>query len=132
MCQGLDKRLFALYADSVKRTFGDRIRELRDARDLSLREFAKKLNLAPAFISDIEHGRRYPSDEVLARMARLLETNVKDLRAYDHRPPLEALKRQGQTDPQLGVALRRVVDQQISGEQLLQALDSLKRRNGKE
>lgn len=112
-------------------SLGARIRELRDARDLSLREFAKKLELAPAFISDIEHGRRYPSDEVLAKMARLLETTVDDLKAYDQRPPIEALKRQGLNDPQLAVALRRVVDQNVSGDELLAFLNSRKHRTKK-
>lgn len=116
----------------VNMTLGTRIRELRDAQDLSLREFAKKLDLAPAFISDIEHGRRYPSEEVLARMARLLETSVGDLKAYDQRPPIEALKRQGQQDPQLAVALRRVVDQNVSGDELLEFLNGRKQRPGKQ
>src|SRR5260370_33454329 len=65
------------------KTLGQRIRELREAKDLSLREFAKKLGgLSAAFLSDVELGRRHPSDKVLADMARALGTRVDDLRRH--------------------------------------------------
>ena len=56
---------------------GPYIRKRRDELDLSLREFAKKLDCSPAFISDIELGRRHPSDEVLVEMARVLKVKVR-------------------------------------------------------
>ena len=44
----------------MKKTLGVRIRELRDQRDLSLREFARRLgDVSAAHLSDIELGRRY-------------------------------------------------------------------------
>ena len=54
------------------KTLGEKIRELREERDLSLRELAKKLNLSAAFLSDIELGRRNPSDKVLSDLAKLI------------------------------------------------------------
>ncbi len=58
-------------------TLGERIRELRAAKDLSLREFAKKLGgMSAAFLSDVELGRLHPSDKVLERMAKVLGTTV--------------------------------------------------------
>jgi len=47
---------------------GPYIRKRRDELDLSLRELAKKLDCSPAFISDIELGRRHPSEKVLAEI----------------------------------------------------------------
>lgn len=39
------------------KTLGQRIRELRETKDLSLREFAKQLgDLSAAFLSDVELG----------------------------------------------------------------------------
>jgi transcriptional regulator with XRE-family HTH domain len=113
------------------KTLGDRLRELREVQDWSLREFARKLGRAAAFLSDIEHGRRYPSDDVLAEMASLLGVTVEDLKTYDSRPPVEALKRRGERDPQFGVALRRVLDQDITSEQLLKFLDATKHKDKK-
>ena len=87
----------------MTKTLGERIRELRDEKDLSLREFAKKLGgLSAAFLSDIELGRRHPSEKVLADMARVLGTTVEDLRNYDARPPVEELKRIERKSPTLG------------------------------
>jgi transcriptional regulator with XRE-family HTH domain len=88
------------------KTLGERIRELREEHDLSLREFAKKLGgLSAAFLSDIELGRRYPSDKVLVDMARVLKTTVEDLRKYDTRPPVDDLKRLITANPAYGLAL---------------------------
>lgn len=107
------------------KTLGQRIRELREAKDFSLRELAKKLgDLSAAFLSDIELGRRHPSDKVLALMARQLETTVEDLRSYDTRPPVRELRRLATSDPQFGLALRRAVEKGFSGEELLHALEA--------
>src|SRR5713226_9594675 len=97
------------------KTLGERIRELRDQCDLSLREFAKKLGgLSAAFLSDVELGRRYPSDKILADMARGLGTTLEELRRYDTRPPLEELKRLTTENPAYGLAFRKVIDKNIT------------------
>jgi len=111
----------------MTKTLGERIRELRDEKDLSLREFAKKLGgLSAAFLSDIELGRRHPSEKVLADMARVLGTTVEDLRNYDARPPVEELKRKASADPAWGLALRRVVEEGISPEELMKLVERKK------
>ena len=111
----------------MTKTLGERIRELRTEKDLSLREFAKKLGgLSAAFLSDIELGRRHPSDKVLADMARVLGSTVEDLKTYDARPPVEELKRLASTDPAWGLAFRRVLkevaDEKMPPEELLKLL----------
>jgi transcriptional regulator with XRE-family HTH domain len=105
------------------KTLGEHIRELREHKDMSLRELAKKLGVSPAFLSDIELGRRFPSDEVLARIGKLLGESVEDLNAYDTRPPVEALKRLAAANPLMGVALRRVVGQKVSASDLIDFLN---------
>lgn len=94
----------------MPKTLGEQIRELREATDLSLREFAANLKLSPAFISDVELGRRYPSDPVLAKMAKLLGTTLEDLKAYDTRPPVSKLRRLAHSNPTWGLAFRKVLD----------------------
>jgi len=99
---------------------GERIRELREEHDLSLREFAVKLGgLSAAFLSDVELGRRHPSDKVLADMARILGTALEDLRKHDTRPPVEDLKRLATANPAYGVALRQIVNMKVSPEELM-------------
>ncbi|WKZ29445.1 MAG: helix-turn-helix transcriptional regulator [Patescibacteria group bacterium] len=92
---------------SNNQTLGQRIRELRDEKDLSLRDFAVKLKLSPAFVSDVELGRRYPSEDVIAKMASVLGVKLKDLEAYDPKPVVEEIKRRTlQIDPELGILMR--------------------------
>ena len=105
------------------KTLGERIRELRERHDWSVRELAKKLKLSAPFVSDIELGRRHPSDGVLERFASILETSADDLQKYDARPPVQELKRIAANNPAMGFALRRVVDEGVSPEDLLNFLD---------
>ena len=95
------------------------IRRLRDALDMSLREFAKRLECSPAFISDIELGRRHPSEKVLVDMARVLGVKVDDLRAQDIRAPIDEIKRITQRDPKFALAFRTMIDKKISADDLL-------------
>jgi transcriptional regulator with XRE-family HTH domain len=101
-------------------TLGSRIRELREQLDLSLREFAKKLGgISAAHISDIELGRRFPSDSLLQKMAALLRVSVDELRRYDARPPVEELKRLAFEDPAFGFALRKLVDKEVTSDDIM-------------
>jgi transcriptional regulator with XRE-family HTH domain len=101
------------------KALGERIRELREAKDLSLRELATRLGLSAAFLSDVELGRRNPSKKVWASMAKVLDSTLEDLRTYDQRAPLEELKRLASRDPSFGLAFRRIVDKQVSPEDLI-------------
>jgi transcriptional regulator with XRE-family HTH domain len=99
---------------------GPYIRRRRDELDLSLRELAKKLDCSPAFISDIELGRRHPSDKVLMEIARILKVKVEELRGMDVRAPIDEIKRITQDDPTFALAFRTVIDKKISANELLE------------
>jgi len=87
---------------------------------MSLREFARKLGeLSPPFVSDVELGRRFPSEKVLEKMAHVLGVTVGELQKYDSRAPIEDLKRLAASDPVYGFALRKVADGEISAEDIL-------------
>jgi len=105
---------------------GSFMRRRRDELDLSLREFAKRLNCSAAFISDIELGRRHPSDKVLAEIARVLEIKLDELHAVDERAPIEDIKRLTQSDPSYALAFRTMIDKKVSAAELL-ALANQKR-----
>ena len=105
------------------KTLGEKIRELREKQDLSVREFAKKLNMSAAFWSDVELGRRYPSDEVLAKAAEVLKEKFDELKKYDARPVGHELKRIATSNPAMGLALRKVVNEGVSPEDLLKFLN---------
>ncbi len=121
-----------LYKLTLMEGIGPFIRRRRDELDLSLRELAKKLNCSPAFISDIELGRRHPSDKVLTEIARILKVKVEDLREMDVRPPIEEIKRAAQDDPTFALAFRTVLDKKISAGELLEFAKKKDEKKGKE
>ena len=53
--------------------FGKYIEQKRKAKNITLRGFAAKLDIAPAYMSDIEKGHRYPPDkDNLEAMVKIL------------------------------------------------------------
>jgi len=110
------------------KTLGQKIRELREAKDLSLRELARKIEVSAAFLSDIELGRRYPSDKILDSISHILGIAIEELRTYDTRPPIEDIKRISQSDPGFALAFRTVIDKKITSEELMAFLDSKRKK----
>jgi transcriptional regulator with XRE-family HTH domain len=114
------------------KSLGERIRELRDQHDLSLRELCRQAgDISPAFLSDIELGRRHPSDPVLRGIAKALHTDFKELKAHDTRPAVEEIKRRAMNDPKLGFAFRRILDENVSSEDLLRLANNKAKRTKK-
>jgi transcriptional regulator with XRE-family HTH domain len=96
-------------------TMGQRLRKLRERAGFSLREVAKAANISAPFLSDVELGRRFPTNETLALIAKKLRASADDLKKHDHRAALADLKRLAEGSPSLGAALRALVDQVESG-----------------
>ena len=113
-------------------TIGERIRQLREEKDISLRELAKTIGVSPAFLSDVELGRRNPSDKHLDAIARGLSTVLDDLRAYDTRLPMRDLRRMAMSDPQYGFAFRQLIDRNISPQELLDFIKEQRKADGEE
>lgn len=115
---------------SMTTPLGKRLRELREKHDLSLREFAERLDsLSKAHLSDIELGRRNPSPALLEKMATVLGVPLADLQRLDARPPVDEMRRRIEADPALGFAFRQVIeDKQVTGADLLQFLESKRKR----
>lgn len=65
------------------RVIGERLRRLREARGLSLRDLGATVRLAPSFLSDVERGRTRPSLESLDAVAAALGVALHDLFAPD-------------------------------------------------
>ena len=109
-------------------SLGERLRELRIAAGISLRKLAEAVEKSPPFISDVELGRRFPSDEVLASIAHVLKADFAELKRYDHRESISILKQLVHRDPNWGVALRTAAEQAKKGtltaEELVRKLEN--------
>ena len=93
------------------KTLGEIVRERRNAADISLRELARRIGITPPFLSDIELGRRNPSEEVLAKMAQELNVPIEDLKKFDNRESITDLKRMMEENPELSFAFRTAIKQ---------------------
>ena len=107
---------------------GEHIRALREKKDFSVRELARRLDLSAAFLSDVELGRRHPSTDVLRKLALELDTTVAVLRQHDARPPITELRRIAASNPTMGFALRKVVEDGVEGDELLRYLRDRQRK----
>ncbi|HKQ47603.1 MAG TPA: helix-turn-helix transcriptional regulator [Phycisphaerae bacterium] len=67
---------------SVPQEIGDVLRARRtDVLQKGLREMAKLLGITPPHLTDIEKGRRRPSDDLLLRISRQYDIPEADLRS---------------------------------------------------
>ena len=94
---------------------GQRLRDLREHAGLSLREVAKAAKISAPFLSDVELGRRFPTNETLALIAQKLRASAEDLKKHDHRSAFAELKRLAEGSPSLGAAVRALVEEVQTG-----------------
>jgi transcriptional regulator with XRE-family HTH domain len=113
------------------KTLGERIRELREALDISLREFARAIGVSAPFWSDVELGRRHPSDERLQRAAKLLKVPFEELKQHDSRPAVEDFRRVSSADPAFGMAFRRVIDEGVTPQDLVELAEKKRKASAK-
>jgi XRE family transcriptional regulator of biofilm formation len=65
-----------------QKTFGERIRKLREQQNISLRELAKKVGITAGYLSQLERNitlAGLPSEENIIKMAKALNTDETEL-----------------------------------------------------
>jgi transcriptional regulator with XRE-family HTH domain len=115
---------------------GETVRNKRVELDLSLRDLAKRLQLTPSYLSDIENDRRVPAEEVIRNIAQVLALDFDLLMARAGRFGDEAI-RYMKRNPSVGVLFRRLAQHEASGDMvkdLIRRTESLaekKKESGK-
>jgi len=112
----------------MARTLGQEIRRLRQKAGFTLRDLAAALGISPAHQSDVELGRRLPSDRVLRVTAKALApagATFEGLKALDPRlgPEVEAWV---QRTPEIAQLLREIRASRVPPRAVLQAVRKLK------
>lgn len=64
---------------ALRQQLGTRLREAREAQSMSLRELARRLNLSPSLISQVETGKSQPSISTLFAMVGELDIPVNEV-----------------------------------------------------
>ena len=67
---------------------GQRLRDLRQAKNLSQGDIEKRTGLLPCYISRVENGHTVPAIETLEKMARALEVPLYQLFYDGEEPPV--------------------------------------------
>ena len=67
--------------------FGARIREAREARNISLRDLAKRIEVSPTFLSKVETEDWKPKEDKLRKIAAILDMDGDTLVALAGRVP---------------------------------------------
>ncbi|MCX6784282.1 MAG: helix-turn-helix transcriptional regulator [candidate division WWE3 bacterium] len=65
--------------DALRRRLGNNIKQARRKRGLSQQQVAENAHLDLTSVNEIENGRRNPSLETLARLAKVLEVSPHEL-----------------------------------------------------
>jgi transcriptional regulator with XRE-family HTH domain len=81
-------------------SMGDRLRQARTARGLSLRRLAEVLGVSPSLISQVETGRAKPSVNTLYALANELGISLDTLLFMDTQPPSPDEDADGLSGPQ--------------------------------
>ena len=120
--------------EEITMSLGELINSNRVNRRLGLRAFARDINIAPSYLSDIENDRRVPSEEVLRRISKALKIDFDILMLEAGRLGKDA--EQYIRDNELAVQLfRRIADSQLDQERLkalLARLDEMEMDEDKE
>ena len=117
--------------------FGKFIEEKRKALGLTLRGFAAELDIAPAYMSDIEKGRRYPPDKKLDDIAKILKLNETEKNSMLDLAAMAKTKTVSSDLPEYimekdlaRVALRRARDGKLADEGWQEVIDLIDKKIG--
>lgn len=113
-------------------TFGEFIKEKRQNKGITLRAFADKVDIAPAYMSDIEKSKRNaPTQEILERMVKVLELSNEeanelfDLAASSKDAIAQDLKEYVSDNQNVRVALRKAKDLNLGDDEWIKIIEEM-------
>jgi transcriptional regulator with XRE-family HTH domain len=102
-------------------SLGDRVRQARLAKGMSLRGLARRIDKAPSYLNDIEYDRRVPSEAVVRQLCAELGLDVDVMLAVAGRVG-EGAEDYMRSEPTAGVLFRRVAQERLDEEALQELL----------
>ena len=63
--------------------FGEQVKQRRESLEMTMRDFAERVKISPAYLCDIEKGNRKPPEKYLAKFAEvLLITDAEEINEF--------------------------------------------------
>ena len=113
-------------------TFGAFIKEKRQNKGITLRAFADMIDIAPAYMSDIEKSKRNaPTQEILEKMVKVLELSNEeanelfDLAASSKDAIAQDLKEYVSDNQNVRVALRKAKDLNLGDDEWIKIIEEM-------
>lgn len=85
---------------------------------------SERIQTTIAYVYDIEHGRRFPTDSRISQIACVLDVSPEEILMYDTRPPRAELAEVAHRDPMLNLAIRRLLRENVSSAEVFEFLES--------
>lgn len=115
------------------------LREKRQNKGLSVRKVCEAINadandistemVSPTYLSDIETGRRAPSDRALKNICTVLKITEEEVAKHDMRVPAQEIRDLATANQLYGKAFRRIVSgiqqNNISADELLARIERI-------
>ena len=112
--------------------FGEFLKAKRQNKGVTLRAFAGMVNIAPAYMSDIEKSKRNaPTQEILERMASVLELSKEetnklfDLAANSKDAIAQDLKEYVSDNQSVRVALRKAKELDLGDDEWIKIIEEM-------
>lgn len=113
-------------------TFGEFIKAKRQKKGITLRAFADMVDIAPAYMSDIEKAKRNaPTQEILEKMVKVLELSNEeaneffDLAASSKNSIAQDLKEYVSDNQNIRVALRKAKDLNLGDDEWIKIIEGM-------
>ncbi len=98
-------------------TFGERIRELRQGKKLTLRDLAADVNVTFTYLSKIENQKlsygEFPSEEMILKLAHALDADSDELMLLAEKIP-DAIRQRVLERPEVFRKMARLDDKQLN------------------
>lgn len=117
-------------------TFGEYLKEKRIAKGINLRKMADLIGIAPAYLSDIEKGKRNsPSSEKMERIIEILELSQDEIAMLND---LAAVNRPNNVAPDISeyimsndsvrVALRKAREMSLGDKEWMRIIEDMEEK----
>jgi len=97
-------------------TFGERIRELRQVKNLTLRDLAGLVDVTFTYLSKVENQKlsfgEFPSDDLILRLAKVLDSDADELLILAEKVP-ESIRQRVLQRPEVFRTIAKLNDKQL-------------------